>query len=299
MRSFNPEFLSENLRFGKSPALFDYEISKCTDRDFIAVVLQNHPRLPLYLSGGVDGSVRLWKFGAPKDSALVSTFKLEGPRISKIHFNSTGTKFGVTDVDGYLTLWKFGKDLTPFKKIQAHKTCFDFAFLNSGSLLATAGVPSESGTSVAVWDTLLLDNQKQVASFEFSEGASSLLYSARHQLLFVGCKKGDVSAIDLKEKIILQHWHAHSLNIKSMCMNMTESLLITGSNDGDVKVWNLPSFEKAEDWQNLHEKHTFYGTHGVFADQISTFGVMQLFHDQSGLHSCGANGVLYRRKPKQ
>ena len=68
----------------------------------------------------------------------------------------------------------------------------DFAFLNSGSVVATAGISNDQ-RNICIWDTLLPSHRSLVTSFLCHEsGATSLIYSPRHQLLISGGKKGDM-----------------------------------------------------------------------------------------------------------
>ena len=60
------------------------------------------------LSGSVDGKVQLWLFGLDE-----SQFEYESPgtsRVTQLHFDMFGNKFGMTDQAGNLNLWRFGSD---------------------------------------------------------------------------------------------------------------------------------------------------------------------------------------------
>ncbi len=71
------------------------------------------------LSGGIDGSICLWQFNAPKENALMVTYRLaSNPRVNKIHFNSRGTKFGSCDMSGKLSLWRFDANEASLKPFQ-------------------------------------------------------------------------------------------------------------------------------------------------------------------------------------
>lgn len=78
--------------------------------------------------------------------------------------------------------------------MQAHtKNTLDFTFLNNGSFLATVGISSESKRNVCLWDVLQPPHKAMVSAFTDHEaGASSVVYSPRHQLLVSGGKKGGI-----------------------------------------------------------------------------------------------------------
>lgn len=79
--------------------------------------------------------------------------------------------------------------------MQAHtKSTLDFTFLNSGSFLATVGISQESPKrNVCLWDVLQPPHKALVSAFTDHEaGATSVVYSPRHQLLVSGGKKGGI-----------------------------------------------------------------------------------------------------------
>lgn len=66
-----------------------------------------HPLMPLYLTGGQDGSVQIWEWGhqQPVCSPCQSgTFA----KVTRCRFSEQGNKFGIGDGDGKLSLWQAG-----------------------------------------------------------------------------------------------------------------------------------------------------------------------------------------------
>ena len=69
-----------------------------------------------------------------------------------------------------------------------------------------------------------------------------MIYSPRHQILFCGSRKGEIALVDLCQRQILKVLDkAHDQAIKSLALDARASVLISGSADGSVKVWNLTS----------------------------------------------------------
>jgi WD40 repeat protein len=147
-----------------------------------------------------------------------------------------------------------------------------------------------------------------VCSFTCHEGgASSLVYSARHQLLITGGKKGDIGMIlsniisstslvifDIRQQKILDTFKAHNMNVKSLAVDPQEDFIISGSSEGNVKLWDLPTLKNRECWEGVHSKQTFVRKPGVFAAPVSTFGVMQVALDYKYMYTCGSDGRLLR-----
>src|SRR5688572_19657158 len=139
-----------------------------------------------------------------------------------------------------------------------------------------------------MWDTLLPPDRALVHAFAGHEsGASSVVYSPRYQLLIAGGKKGDISifyrslssqfssvAFDIRQQKVLATVKAHSMNVKSLAVDPLEDFIVSGSNEGSVKAWDLPSLNCREHWEDVHMKHTFVRKPGVFEAPVSTYGVM-------------------------
>ncbi|XP_064475038.1 dmX-like protein 2 [Ornithodoros turicata] len=254
--------------------------------------LCSHPVLPVYLSGSQDGSVSLWEWG---HSQPVSTPRLSGTfaKVTSIQFNQQGNKFGVTDADGNLSLWQVGitsPNARPFFSSQCHsKQASDFAFISSSSLIATAGYSAEN-RNVCIWDTLLPLRKALVSPFHCHEhGSAAVVFAPQNQLLISAGKKGDVAIIDVRQRQIRHKFQAHDTAIKCLTLDPKEEYYITGSADGDIKVWGLSVHLLLYAFPNEHSRSTLFRNIGM--------GVTHLYTDSHGrLFSCGADGSMKLRQ---
>ncbi|EDR41063.1 WD-40 repeat-containing protein [Dictyostelium discoideum AX4] len=292
---------SLNISKGKISTVFSgLRSSRQMDHNIIVQCLESHPNSSFYLSGGIDGSVCLWQFGIPE---VLTAYQLpQKPRIVRCKFNQSGTKFGACDMAGNILLWQFAAQedtLKPFYSLQAHsKQCLDFTFLNSGSLLATAGISSSDSKSrdICLWDVLLPPNKSLIASYTDQEnGASSIVYSPKRQTIIVGGKKGSLSLYDIRTHKQLESFKAHHLNTKSLALDPFEEFVCSGSSDGNIKIWSLPSMTCLNTFEDAHKKQTFVRPTGVFKSPVSTYGVMQVRLENNGLFSCGSDGRVTKR----
>ncbi|KAN0040986.1 hypothetical protein ACTFIV_003522 [Dictyostelium citrinum] len=292
---------SLNISKGKISTVFSgLRSSRQMDHNIIVQCLESHPNSSFYLSGGIDGSVCLWQFGIPE---VLTAYQLpQKPRIVRCKFNQSGTKFGACDMAGNILLWQFAAQedtLKPFYSLQAHsKQCLDFTFLNSGSLLATAGISNSDSKSrdICLWDVLLPPNKSLIASYTDQEnGASSIVYSPKRQTIIVGGKKGSLSLYDIRTHKQLDSFKAHHLNTKSLALDPFEEFVCSGSSDGNIKIWSLPSMTCLNTFEDAHKKQTFVRPTGVFKSPVSTYGVMQVRLENNGLFSCGSDGRVTKR----
>ncbi|XP_001850447.2 dmX-like protein 2 isoform X2 [Culex quinquefasciatus] len=251
-----------------------------------------HPLMPLYLTGGQDGSVQMWEWGHQQ---VVCTPRPPGTfaKVTRCRFSQHGNKFGIADGDGNLSLWQVGlasQSNRPFFTYQCHnKGITDFVFLGSCSLVATAGHSSES-KNVAIWDTLLPQKKALVSAFTcHDQGASSLAYAPQHQLLISAGKKGDVCIFDVRQRVLRHRFQAHENPIKCLAIDPHEEHFVTGSADGDIKVWGLTVHTLLYSFMGEHARSSFFKHIGQ--------GVTQLQIDQGGrLFSCGADGSMKVRQ---
>eukprot|EP01113_Clastostelium_recurvatum_P004100 TRINITY_DN1180_c1_g1_i5.p1 TRINITY_DN1180_c1_g1~~TRINITY_DN1180_c1_g1_i5.p1 ORF type:complete len:2044 (-),score=317.30 TRINITY_DN1180_c1_g1_i5:1-6111(-) len=294
------------------------------DKLLVVGCVHAHPHYPYYISGGLDGSVCLWQFDVP--DALVAYRLPPNPRVIKCKFNQSGTKFGVCDVAGYVSLWKFSASadpLRPFHTFQAHtKQTHDMIFLNSGSLIATAGISPETKKSVCIWDLLMPSHKAQVSSMtstsqfagtsigassssgaglqlhERDTGASCLAFSSRHNTLVCGGKKGGLYMFDLRANRTLAFIpRAHTLNVKTLSMDPSERFVATGSSDGHIKIWDLATCSLQATFEDVHKKQTFVRPGEVFQAHapVSTYGVIDMEIAGDSIYSTGADGRVVKR----
>ncbi|KAF5272292.1 hypothetical protein FQR65_LT04949 [Abscondita terminalis] len=252
----------------------------------------SHPLLPLYLTGGQDGSVQLWEW---RHTQPVAVPRPPGTyaKVTRVRFSQHGNKFGVADSDGNLSLWQVGLTANatrPFFTHQCHsKGISDFVFLGSCSLLATAGHSSES-KNVCIWDSILPHGKSMVVAFTCHEqGASSIVYAPQHQVLVSTGKKGDICLIDVRTKTIRHRFQAHESTVKCVAIDPHEEYFATGSADGDIKIWGVTVPTVLLVLPAEHARSSFFKNIGQ--------GVTQLHIDSCGrLFSCGADGSMKVRQ---
>ncbi|OEL19860.1 DmX-like protein 1 [Dichanthelium oligosanthes] len=90
-------------------------------------------------------------------------------------------------------------------------------------------------------------------------------------------------------------WHipkAHLGSVTKVTTIPNTSLFLTGSKDGDVKLWDAKNSQLVFHWPKLHERHTFFqptsrGFGGVVRAAVTDFQVLS-----HGFISCGGDGSV-------
>ncbi|NWI91743.1 DMXL1 protein, partial [Pitta sordida] len=257
--------------------------------------MASHPTLPYYLTGAQDGSVRMFEWGHAQQ---ITCFRSGGnSRVTRMRFNYQGNKFGIVDADGYISLyqtnWKCcpltGTSPKPYLTWQCHnKTANDFVFISSSSLIATAGLSSDN-RNICLWDTLVSPTNSLVHAFVCHDsGATVLAYAPKHQLLISGGRKGFTCVIDLRQKQQQQLLQSHDSPVKAIAVDPTEEYFVTGSAEGNIKVWSLSTFSLLHTFINEHARQSLFRNIGTGVMQIETGPGNHIF-------SCGADGTVKMR----
>ncbi|XP_050650372.1 dmX-like protein 1 isoform X7 [Macaca thibetana thibetana] len=257
--------------------------------------MTSHPTLPYYLTGAQDGSVRMFEWGHSQE---ITCFRSGGnSRVTRMRFNYQGNKFGIVDADGYLSLyqtnWKCcpvtGSMPKPYLTWQCHnKTANDFVFVSSSSLIATAGLSTDN-RNVCLWDTLVAPANSLVHAFTCHDsGATVLAYAPKHQLLISGGRKGFTYAFDLCQRQQRQLFQSHDSPVKAIAVDPTEEYFVTGSAEGNIKIWSLSTFGLLHTFVSEHARQSIFRNIGTGVMQIETGPANHIF-------SCGADGTMKMR----
>ncbi|XP_052007916.1 dmX-like protein 2 isoform X1 [Xyrauchen texanus] len=252
--------------------------------------MTSHPIYQYYLTGAQDGSVRMFEWNRPQQ--LICFRQAGNARVTRLYFNSQGNKCGVADGEGFLSLWQVNQTSSnpkPYLSWQCHsKSCGDFAFITSSSLIATAG-QSNDGRNVCLWDTLISPSNSMIHAFQCHDnGATVIQYVPKQQLIITGGRKGFVCVFDIRQRQLLHTFQAHDSAIKALAMDSTEDFYVTGSAEGNMKVWKLAGHGLMHSFSSEHAKQSIFRNIGNGVMKIETCPGNRIF-------TCGADGTLKMR----
>ncbi|THD24695.1 hypothetical protein D915_004581 [Fasciola hepatica] len=83
-----------------------------------------------------------------------------------------------------------------------------------------------------------------------------VMVAPRDRVVVVGTKRGDVCFVDLRKPSVLHSFNAHeSSAIRTLCVDQASDCLITGSADGNLKIWRLSEPELIASFSgNIHHQ---------------------------------------------
>ncbi|KAF9908205.1 regulator of (H+)-ATPase in vacuolar membrane [Linnemannia zychae] len=269
--------------------------------DIIATCSESHPSFPLYLTGHNPAfdypCVTLWQFGQPRE---LNNYGGTSAKVTRVHFDAYGQKFGATDAKGDMHLWRFDSNVVgskPFLTLHAHdKIARDFAFLGSSSVIATTGT-SGDGRNLAIWDTLLPPEKARTQSYNVHDrgGGYSLAFSKRHQLLVSGGRNGEICIFDIRQPKLLHKIQAHEMHVRSLYIDEAGLTLCSGSGEGDMKAWNLETFEPLSSFENLQARNRFQ-LQTFDRIPVKAYGVSQIAATDDYFYTCGPSGFIRAKR---
>uniref|UniRef100_A0A669PRZ9 Dmx like 2 n=1 Tax=Phasianus colchicus TaxID=9054 RepID=A0A669PRZ9_PHACC len=247
--------------------------------------MASHPVHQYYLTGAQDGSVRMFEWTRPQQ--LVCFQQAGNARVTRMYFSSQGNKCGVADGEGFLSIWQVNQTTSnpkPYLSWQCHsKTTSDFAFITSSSLVATSGQSNDNSFKfIKLW------HPSSSAFTCHDHGATVLQYAPKHQLLISGGRKGYICIFDIRQRQILYTFQAHDSAVKALALDPSEDYFVTGSAEGNMKVWRLTGYNLIHSFKNEHAKQSIFRNIGAGVTQIETIQGNRIF-------SCGADGTLKMR----
>ncbi|XP_020588907.1 uncharacterized protein LOC110030508 [Phalaenopsis equestris] len=208
----------------------------------------------------------------------------------------------------------------------------DVAYVGaSGSIIAAAGC-NTNGHNVVLWDTLAPSGTSQASLLCHEGGAHSLSVFGNDvgtgsvsPLIVTGGKNGDVGLHDFRyiasgrskrhqqsrnqgfrsstSPNASEHvdnangmiWYipkAHSDSITKIRTIPNTSMFLTGSKDGDVKLWDAKTAQLVFHWQRIHDRHTFIQPDSRSIGGVVRAAVTDIHVLSCGFLTCGGDGSV-------
>lgn len=218
--------------------------------------IESHPILPLYVSGNRRGILCCWKFGQSEDQSLYQVMPEVDPRqadvrkacVKKIMFNKYGDRIMTNNLEGNFSMYQIDCTLRNSRKVPIftlyEDKVTDFDLLDGDNILCCL-----SKQTVRIYDLLMPSNSfgRQSMAMEVklqhqNNSSNMILYNKSKQVLYsFNVRKGAMSELDLRKNLMQIDQHQLSTNhkITAVCLNKSENTLITGYEDGSIKMHNV------------------------------------------------------------
>ncbi|XP_023639738.1 uncharacterized protein LOC17889449 isoform X2 [Capsella rubella] len=249
--------------------------------------------------------------------------------ISAVQFGPCGHRFASAALDGTVCTWQSEvggrSNIHPVESslcFNGHASDVEY-ISSSGSIVAASGY-SSSGANVVVWDTLAPPSTSQASINCHEGGARSISVfdndigsGSISPMIVTGGKNGDVGLHDFRYiatgKMKKQRnpdgrsstdgdqhkngmlWYIPKAHLGSVTKISTiphTSLFLTGSKDGEVKLWDAKAAKLIHHWPKLHERHTFLQPNSRGYGGIIRAGVTDIQVCPNGFITCGGDGTV-------
>jgi len=247
--------------------------------------------------------LQFWKFNNAESNQALDEYVTdpnwkdnisENWNINKIKLNSYGDKIAVNDIDGNLYLFSLGQNFNEpniiLKKATFMET-LDFAYLNQGTVICTTGIRPSS--HLTIYDTLMPPEKSAIVR-ENIGGNNIVCLQENKQVLIFSNKEPGMNIYDIRMHkffdqfvffFIYEDIKLPEENVTAATVNNEQDTLITGHEEGSIKVWDiglgyalrekLTAFEaskqKVKQVVVTHENSLYaVGSDGIFDEQNMT-----------------------------
>jgi len=181
------------------------------------------------VSAGDENRIRLWRV---KNGTQIRTFEAAGRRVRSVDVSPDGTRLVSSGGGGRMTLWH----LESGKKIRALKghdrSVRTVAFSPDGRRIASGS----HDRTVRLWNP---DSGKNTATFSgHPYGVEALAYGPDGTTLAAASKQV-ISFWNTTSKKRIIKGSAHGAPVQAVAFSPDGRLLVTGSEDRTVKLWNI------------------------------------------------------------
>lgn len=192
------------------------------------------PNTTTIVSGGSDGMVRLWNLQL---KLIGKPFPAHKNGVTSVSFSPDGKTIITAGRDGTVRLWNLqGKPISnPFRAAQ--NSVNSVLFSPDGVTIITGGGDGK----VSFWDSKGRQQGQPLIANEF--GVTSVAFIDDKTII---SSSMTVRRWNLQSKQNELTLRGHSRLVKSIAVSRDRHLLVTGGDDGKVKLWDLQDRQKPE-----------------------------------------------------
>jgi pre-rRNA-processing protein IPI3 len=217
----------------------------------------------MYLAAGsYDGKISLWELTTGDLVGYIANAHYK--QVTAIRFTGDSTCFVSGSNDSSIRVWMISsvvKNLNPSSKylFTEHSLPITDLYCTSSLFSTTRLFSCSSDTSLKVYD---LSSGSVLTSFSFPEPVTTITVNTTQTIVFVGSSCGKIYRIDLNtisdsslktintdfinntmNDVIGKGYFHHTKSINGLSLSIDESLLVSGSDDGKVVVWDIKSLQ--------------------------------------------------------
>jgi WD40 repeat protein len=217
----------------------ELELSLTIQYDFRSILdMAFHPSLDVIafsVSAGVlypsDNAVVLWDIQQNDEIAL---FEGHEGQVTAVEYSPDGNTLISGDSLGTIIIWDLNT-YTQIQSIDAHELQInDLAYNSDGSAFASVG---RDGT-LTIWDSN--DFSSIVSMTDQDIRLTTVKYDRLNgSYLIVGASTGEVMVLASTTLSEIVRFQAHDLPISDLAYSHNNNFIVTGSTDGNVRIWGI------------------------------------------------------------
>lgn len=194
---------------------------------------------------GWDALIKHWDL---KTYELKGYIDLENKAAFSIHFSPNDLYIIVGDNDQSVYYYETDSKKLVRSLIGHKKTITQCSSIEQNNELLTTSL---DGT-VRIWDFYsgILKDKISVTS---NAGVLSMVHHSKYPLLYFGGADRKIYVYDTQKRLVIKSFLAHQSGVSELFLHPTQPILYSRSVEGDVKIWNLDTFEEQLTLQFLNQ----------------------------------------------
>lgn len=199
--------------------------------------LEYIPTLNYLITGGAEGSIRLWNLETTKIVAKTLAHKGSIYRIKYIIQKDMIVTGGE---DGEVKLWKILNN--SFEMVgnisYGNYAMYAVHYLVNGNILSTAG----NASNIQLWEMIFAGSEPRSRVIKTTAQKINSLCSLDHaKYLIAGTGTGHILVYycDITEHELMYSLEGHRADVYGLDIDYERNLLVSGSDDGSIRVWTL------------------------------------------------------------
>lgn len=206
-------------------------------KDIKIGALAHIPHLDCLVTGGTEGSLKMWSL---QDLKLVSKIVAHKNEITRIQYIAQKDMVATGGRDGEVKLWKIMNHTLNFVGNISYDNAAVLAlhYLPNGNLLATGG----DGPEIRLWEMVFAGSEPKSQIIKTGSARITSICRLDHaSYLVAGTDSGAllVYGYNVNQHKLVYRLTGHKKDVYAMDCDQERSLLVTGSDDGCILVWLL------------------------------------------------------------
>ena len=271
-----------------------------------ALCLDPNPKYPYFLAGTEDGLILVFKYTQDEAIQMVTIHNNVGVSLNQsminrsyaiksVKWNSSGTKFIVSDVQGYIAVYSF--NINEVSLIYSHKlfdTSISADFINDSIFFYAVGNIGNTTGSVIIGNSLQSDS---ILTATYTNKIVTCTFAKEYGYVII-VEPDAIKYIDINSASIVKTIELPNNQIRAIALDFYNIEMFIGLSDGTLQMLHFPDVtNKTEVGKHQNKQKSVSFLKSIISNSsINKLEVLWLDKNaQPELYSCSNDGSIIQR----